>query len=93
MIEYTHVKGTDKGQIRLYALSTCVWCKKTRKLLEKLGVSYDYVYVDLLIGDARDMVMDEIEKWNPHGSFPTIVINDSESIVGFKEDKIREVFS
>lgn len=93
MIEYTYVKGMEKGQIRLYALSTCVWCKKTRKLLEKLGVSYEYIYVDLLEGKARDAVMDEIEKWNPHGSFPTIVINEKESIIGFKEDRIRELFA
>jgi glutaredoxin-like protein NrdH len=93
MIEYTYVTGTEKGQIRLYALSTCVWCKKTRKLLEKLGVSYEYIYVDLLEGNARDAVMDEIEKWNPYGSFPTIVINEKESIIGFKEDKIRELFA
>lgn len=92
MIEYIHVKGKDKGQIRLYALSTCVWCKKTRKLLETLGVSYDYIYVDLLEGAARDTVNEEIEKWNPHGSFPMLVINEKESIIGFKEDKIREVF-
>jgi len=93
MIEYNHVKGTNKGEIKLFALSTCVWCKRTRKLLETLHVAYDYIYVDLQEGDARDEVMDELEKWNPHGSFPTIVINGKDSIIGFKEEKIKEAFA
>jgi len=25
-----HVPGRNAGQVMLYALSTCVWCKKTR---------------------------------------------------------------
>ena len=40
-----HVKGENKGKIMLYALSTCVWCKKTRELLDDLGVEYYFIYV------------------------------------------------
>ena len=90
MIEYTHVDGKDKGLIQLYALSTCVWCRKTKKLLDSLKVAYDFVYTDLLDSEKRDEVLDEIEKWNPRVSFPTVVIKNKKAIVGFKEDKIRE---
>ena len=31
-----------------------------------------------------------VKKWNPQVSFPTIVINDDKTIVGFKEDEIKE---
>lgn len=89
MIEMTHINGTDKGSIRLFALSTCIWCKKTKQLLDKLHVAYDFVYVDLLEGEKKDEVMKEIGKWNPRRSFPTVVIN-GQCIVGFKEDDIRE---
>jgi hypothetical protein len=34
--------------------------------------------------------MNEVEKWNPKGSFPTLVIKDKIGIVGFREDEIRE---
>jgi glutaredoxin-like protein NrdH len=30
-----------------------------------------------------------VEKWNPDLSFPTLVINDSKCIIGFKEDAIK----
>lgn len=85
-----HVEGENKGKIMLYALSTCGWCRKTKEFLNKLGVEYDFVYVDNLEGDDREKTIDEVKKWNPRCSFPTIVINGKECIVGFKEDKIKE---
>lgn len=85
-----HVEGKNKGDVVLYALSTCGWCKKTRMLLEEMEVEYDYIYVDLLEGDERQEIIEQVKKWNPQLSFPTLVINNKESIVGFNEDKIRE---
>ncbi len=85
-----HVPGKNAGQIVLYALSTCGWCAKTKKLLDDLGVEYYYEYVDHLQGEAREKAIREVEKWNPSCSFPTLVINNETCIVGFKEDKIRK---
>jgi len=84
------VEGENKGKIMLFALSTCGWCKKTKKLLEDLGVEYSYVFVDLLEENDRNKTIEEIEKWNPRCSFPTIVINDKKCVVGFKEEEIKE---
>lgn len=84
-----HVPGKNKGDVRLYALSTCGWCKKTKNLLKDLGVEYNYTDVDLLQGKERDEVMDEIRKHNPKVTLPTLVINDEDCIVGYDEDKIR----
>ena len=74
----------------LYALSTCGWCARTKDLLRELGVDFDYMYVDLLEDHEQHTVLNEIEKWNPKGSFPTLVIRDKKSIVGFREEEIRE---
>jgi glutaredoxin len=85
-----HVNGNDKGSVMLYALSTCGWCAKTKELLKQMGVKFDFVYVDLLEGEDQDDAMNVVEKWNPSGSFPTLVINNSKSIIGFREHEIRE---
>jgi glutaredoxin len=87
----THVDGKDTGKIMLYTLSTCIWCKRTKALLKELGIAYDYIDVDHLSGDEEEAVMKEIMKFNPDCTFPTMVINDSKCIVGYKEDEIREV--
>jgi glutaredoxin len=85
-----HVEGKNKGEVVLFALSTCGWCKKTRMLLEELGIDFKYIYVDLLTGDERSEVINEVQKWNPQLSFPTVVINNKDVITGFREDEIRE---
>lgn len=85
-----HVPGKNIGSVMLYALSTCVWCKKTKELLNNLGIEYDYIFVDLLEGNERDTIMKAVEKWNPDCSFPTLVIKNSKCIVGYKEEEIRE---
>jgi glutaredoxin len=85
-----HVNGKKKGKVMLYALSTCGWCARTKDLLGELGVEFSYIYVDLLEDKEQDDIMNEVEKWNPKGSFPTLVINDRKGIVGFRDDEIRE---
>ena len=90
-IDYKHVEGKDKGKIRLYALSTCIWCKKTKNLLSDLDIDYYYVDVDMLEGDDKDEAVREIKKYNAGGGFPTMVINDADCITGFDEEKIKEV--
>ena len=91
-IEVKHVEGKDKGNVKLYALSTCIWCGKTKKLLSDLDVKYDCIDVDLLNYEDQQEVLKEIKKFNPAGGFPTMVINDKDCIVGFDEEKIRSTF-
>jgi glutaredoxin len=88
-----HINGKNRGRVMLYALSTCQWCNKTKELLKDLGVEFDYEYVDLLEGKEQDEAMNTLEKWNPRGSFPTLVIDDRHCIVGFREQEIREVLA
>jgi glutaredoxin-like protein NrdH len=85
-----HISGKNVGNIMLYALSTCGWCKKTKELLNDMGVKYDYIFVDLLQDKEREDVIRELDKWNPSRSFPTLVINNDKCIIGYKEDEIRK---
>jgi glutaredoxin-like protein NrdH len=88
-MNFEHIAGKDKGKVALYALSTCIWCKKTKELLSSLGVGFDYIYVDLLKGNDRSKMVEEVKKYNPTCSFPTLVIGDK-CIIGFREKEIKE---
>ena len=90
MSNVKHVGGEDKGKIFLYALSTCIWCRKTKRLLENLNVKYSYIFMDKIDGEEKEKRMDELEKWNPRTSFPTLVINDEKVIAGYNEDEIKK---
>jgi glutaredoxin len=89
MAEINQVDGENRGDVMLYAISTCVWCKKTKRLLKKLGVAYKYIDVDKLSSEERDKVEEEVKKWNPRGSFPTLVFNQKSCVVGYKEYEIK----
>jgi len=91
-MSFTHVSGKDAGAIKLYTLTTCVWCKKTKALLDELGVAYDYIDVDALKGDDQKKILDEVKQCNPACTFPTIKIGET-CIRGFKENDIRSALS
>ena len=88
----THVEGKNAGQVMLYALSTCAWCKMTKQLLTDLGVAFDYTFVDLLQGAEQDAAIREVKSVNPSCSFPTLVVK-GQCIVGYQEAKIREALT
>jgi glutaredoxin len=80
----------DAKHVMFYGLSTCVWCKRTRKLLEENDVAFEFIYVDLLKGKERREAIDQVREWNQAGSFPTLVVNGERCVVGYKPDEIKE---
>jgi glutaredoxin-like protein NrdH len=91
MVNPTKVTGRNqsKHDIMLYALSTCIWCRKTKNLLDTLDIPYNFIYVDKLSGQDKVEVMREVKKFNPSYSFPTLVIDNEDCIVGFREQQIK----
>jgi glutaredoxin-like protein NrdH len=75
--------------VEMYTLSTCSHCKATKKFLDDCKVQYEFTDVDLLEGEERKAILEDVRKLNPQCSFPTIIIGDK-VIVGFQEDQIRE---
>jgi len=57
--------------------------------LDENNVAYDAVEVDLCPLDEREEVINEVRKYNPATSFPTLVIGDK-VIVGYRENEIKE---
>lgn len=81
------VDKADKA-VKVFSLSTCGHCKSTKKLLNDCTIQYDFVDVDLLEGDERKAILEDVKKYNPRCSFPTIIIGEV-VIVGYKEDEIK----
>jgi len=58
-------------------------------MLSDCTIQYDYVDVDTLVGDERAAILEDVKKFNPKCSFPTVIIGNT-VIVGFKEKEIKE---
>jgi len=84
------ISGKKIGDIFIFALSTCIWCQKTKNLFKELGVEYSYVDVDLLEGEDQEQAVADMAKWSKNQSFPLIVLNKKKTILGFKEAEIRD---
>ena len=78
-----------KKPVKIYTLSTCSHCKATKILLNACAVKYEFTDVDLLQGEERTAILEDVKKWNPQCSFPTIIIGDK-VIIGYREDEIKE---
>ena len=88
MIEFTKVDGRDCGDVKLFALSTCGWCKRARMYLEDNGVAYRYIYVDRLHGEAREEALELMRKYDASESYPTIAVGETDCVVGFNRNKL-----
>ncbi|HNS57175.1 MAG TPA: glutaredoxin family protein [Smithellaceae bacterium] len=77
------------SKVKIYTLSTCSHCKAAKKFLNDCGIKFKFTDVDLLEGSKRDNILQEIVKYNPQRSFPTIIIDDK-IIIGFREAEIRQ---
>lgn len=95
MAYQSHIKkvpGKKVKAIMLFALSTCMWCQKTKALLKSLGLAYDYIDVDLLSGKDQEATHNIMWQHHHSASFPTIIINNGEDvIIGFEEEKIEKI--
>lgn len=75
--------------VKLYALSTCPWCKKVKQFLTDKGVPFEYVDVDIVTGTELEQVLAEVVKLTGDKAFPVTVINEI-VIKGYQPDKITE---
>jgi glutaredoxin-like protein NrdH len=84
--------GKNRHKIKLYTLSTCSHCIRTKRFFKENGIEMEFTDVDLLNGEERERVMNEVRKLNPDCTFPTICI-DEDVIVGFNEAKLRKALN
>ena len=75
--------------VRMYTLSTCSHCRRTKEFFTAQGIEFEFTDVDLLTGDERRAVVEKVRKINPRVSYPTILIGEK-VIVGFQESEIKE---
>ncbi len=80
----------NEHHVLFYALSTCIWCRRTRQFLESRDVAFEVVYVDLLQGAEREAAVEQVRRWNPSVSSPTLVIDGRRAIIGYRPEEIQE---
>jgi len=57
-------------------------------MLDECAVPYEFTDVDLLSGNQLAAILEDVKKFNPLCTFPTIIIGDK-VIIGFQELAIK----
>ena len=93
-METKKVPGTKKDhKVLMYAISTCAWCKMTKKHLKDNQVEYEYIDVDLCSDKDRQAIRNDIMKRGGEPNYPIIIIDNKIMINGFRKDKINEALN
>ena len=80
---------SEPEPVKIYSLSTCSHCKQAKKFLGECTIKYEFIDVDTLQGEERKAILEDVRKFNPRCSFPTIIIGEK-VVVGYKEKEIKE---
>jgi len=80
----------NKHKVRIYALSTCVWCKMTKQFLNENNVEYEFVDVDLADEEDKQKIHEIIQNKGGMLSYPTTIVDDKVVITGFRKDQLKE---
>ena len=90
-METTKVSGSNKKhQVLMYAISTCAWCRKTKKFLKGHDIEYEYVDIDLCSDEDKEKIRNDILQRGGGLSYPTIIVDNKKLITGYSEDELKE---
>jgi len=90
-VNVVKVQGGKKShKVFMYALSTCVWCKRAKQFLKNNDVDYEYVDVDLESGEERRKIERELASRGWY-AYPALLIDGGRLIKGFNVEEIKEV--
>jgi len=76
----------------MYTLSTCPWCRKTKKYFADHQIPFKYVDYDLQPVDKQQAIEEEMKKRSGPLSFPWVLIGD-ELVVGWNPAKYDELLA
>jgi glutaredoxin-like protein NrdH len=83
---------TSSPKIKLYTLSTCSHCIRAKEFFRDNNIETECKDVDLLTGEERERVIQEVRRLNPDATFPTICI-DEKVLAGFNEENVRKALN
>lgn len=77
-------------KVIIYTLSTCLWCKKTKKYFEDKKIPVEAIDYDKQPGDRQDAMMAEMRSSGGTASFPFVKIGGS-CLQGYNPEEFEKL--
>jgi glutaredoxin len=68
-------------KVSMYTLSTCPWCRKTKKFFTEHNIPFDFIDYDLAGEETQERIMKELDANGANG-FPFVKIGN-DVILGY----------
>lgn len=76
-------------KVSMYTLSTCPWCRKTKKFFTDRNIPFDYIDYDLANEVTQEKIIDELDAHHANG-FPYVLI-DNTAVMGYNPERYVEL--
>ena len=73
-------------KVKMYTLSTCPWCRKTKQYFTDKHIAFEFVDYDLADIDEQDRIVAEMREHTSNISFPYVKIGE-EIVQGYDPDR------
>jgi glutaredoxin len=77
-------------KVKMYTLSTCLWCKRTKKFFEERNIPFEAVDYDKQEEAEQERIMSEMRKNGGGGSFPYVCIGP-DIVQGYEPDEFERL--
>ncbi len=77
-------------KVHLFSLTTCMHCKTVKKMLDQHSIAHHVTEMDLLEGEQKMQIIEDLKVVNPKGIFPMLLVGE-EVVLGYKKKEIRDV--
>ncbi len=77
-------------KVTIYALSTCLWCRKTKKYFEEQNIPFEAIDYDKQDEARQAAMMEEMRQAGCRGAFPFLRIGEA-CTQGFDPEKFQEL--
>lgn len=77
-------------KIFMYTLSTCPWCRKTKKYFVDHNIPFEYIDYDLQSPQEQEKIEQVMMKRGGPMSFPWVLIDD-DLVVGWNPERYDEL--
>ena len=81
----------NEDKIIIFTLSTCMWCKKTKRYLNENNIKYRYIDVDKIDPNDKAIIINYLRSnYEERISYPFLVC-ESGHVIGYDPNKYVEL--
>ncbi|MBN1531512.1 MAG: glutaredoxin family protein [Spirochaetes bacterium] len=76
------------GELTVYALSTCGFCRRALAFLRERSIRFRYLYVDDQTPEIKEEIKGHLyDTFKQQVRYPFLVINNERFLIGFTEEE------